>query len=368
MYWYTLTPLDILLLRDAKPFSPGERAWAESIFPPNGHTLAGAFKSILGDKYLQLKGAFLAYQNSQGETKLYFPRPLNLVGSTPLVPLDWNKQLPLNHAFWDKTKPCPLTKIKQKTEKNNTHLENEDNNKYRQYLPWDIIKKYLETGKLAPEDLLLPENEPEKPWVKETRSHNAIDNQSKQVKDADGYFVENAIRMLPNWSLAIGINQQISSPITLRLGGESHRVILTKCEELDAQWQELESLSQENFNRAGKAIAYLITPGVFERIHENKAMCKPYPWEWKLAHTVNGNQIPGNLVSVATAKPTPISCRFQQQGKSTPAPQVFAAPAGSVYYLNQPQALFQASEQATKKVRRWRDLGYSELFWLPFNN
>lgn len=30
MFWYTLTPLDVLLLRDAKPFTPGERAWAGS--------------------------------------------------------------------------------------------------------------------------------------------------------------------------------------------------------------------------------------------------------------------------------------------------------------------------------------------------
>jgi hypothetical protein len=30
MYWYTLTPLDVILLRDAKPFTPGERAWAGS--------------------------------------------------------------------------------------------------------------------------------------------------------------------------------------------------------------------------------------------------------------------------------------------------------------------------------------------------
>ncbi|MFN9557259.1 MAG: type III-B CRISPR module-associated Cmr3 family protein, partial [Dolichospermum sp.] len=50
MYWYKLTPLDILMLRDAKPFSPQERAWAGSIFPPNGHTIAGAFRGILGER------------------------------------------------------------------------------------------------------------------------------------------------------------------------------------------------------------------------------------------------------------------------------------------------------------------------------
>lgn len=34
MQWYVIEPLDILLFREAKPFSPGEGAWAKSIFPP----------------------------------------------------------------------------------------------------------------------------------------------------------------------------------------------------------------------------------------------------------------------------------------------------------------------------------------------
>lgn len=50
MFWYTLTPYDVLLFRDAKPFTPGERAWAGSVFPPNGHTLAGAIRGLLGKK------------------------------------------------------------------------------------------------------------------------------------------------------------------------------------------------------------------------------------------------------------------------------------------------------------------------------
>jgi len=49
--WYKLTPLDILLLRDAKPFAPGERAWAGgNVFPPNGHAVAGAIRAALQEK------------------------------------------------------------------------------------------------------------------------------------------------------------------------------------------------------------------------------------------------------------------------------------------------------------------------------
>ena len=104
-------------------------------------------------------------------------------------------------------------------------------------------------------------------------------------------------------------------------------------------------------------------------------MCRAWPWEWKLAHTVNGNQTPGQLVSVATDKPMPISCRFrddQDKNKSIPAPQVFAAPPGSVYYLNEPQGLFQEEptkkDGQPKKTNIWRQLGYSELLWISYED
>ncbi|MEG3844559.1 type III-B CRISPR module-associated Cmr3 family protein, partial [Microcoleus sp. herbarium14] len=89
----------------------------------------------------------------------------------------------------------------------------------------------------------------------------------------------------------------------------------------------------------------------------------------KLAHAVNSNQKIGPLVSVSTASALPISCRIRDKDdreKSIPAPQVFAARPGSLYYLNQPKELFQ--EDATRKVNVWRKLGYSELLWVHFES
>ncbi|MFS8902211.1 hypothetical protein NW845_12730, partial [Synechococcus sp. H60.2] len=48
MSWFVLSPLDVWMFRDARPFAPGERAWATSGFPPSGHTLAGALLAHLG--------------------------------------------------------------------------------------------------------------------------------------------------------------------------------------------------------------------------------------------------------------------------------------------------------------------------------
>jgi len=409
MPWYTLTPLSVMLFRDAKPFTPGIRAWAGSVFPPNGHTLAGALRGLLGETaQFQLKGPFFC-RTTQDEPKvrLYLPRPLGFVGSTPLAPLAWGDKLPLTHALWDKGEPCPLcTPPKTKTQAQDDDDEDSGSeDKYRQYLPSDVVEKYLSQGKIDPNDWLVNPNDDgeDKPWTIETRPHNAIERESRQVKDADGYFVENAIRLQPGWSLAIAIDREIDTPTTVRLGGEGHRVILERCQELDEQWQALQKLSDKNREQAQKdyetglkennqallekarSLAYLITPGVFERLDDGKAMCQAWPWEWKLAHTVNGNQKSGPLVSVATDRAVPISCRIREKAKpgeedieanhrnSIPAPQVFAAPPGSVYYLNQPALLFAENPnspskhgKALERAKRLQQLGYSELLWISY--
>jgi CRISPR-associated protein Cmr3 len=376
MNWYKLTPLDILMLRDAKPFSPQERAWAGSIFPPNGHTIAGALRGLLGGEKLNIVGPFLCYQNT--ENTLYLPRPLGFFESTPLVPLEWETESYINNALWDKTQPCPLVKPHSKKDD-----EDDDDfvkcsgveTKFRQYLPFCVVKQYLKTGKIDKHSWRVVDGTHEnKPWEEETRSHNSIEPGTKQVKDADGYFVEKAIRLHQNWSFAIGINHEITTPATIRLGGEGHRIMVESCPELGEQWQELQNISDQNFQHNGRVISYLVTPGVFERPHkynsERKAsLCRPYPWEWKIKD--------GNFVSMSTDKPVPISCRIREKEdntksmtKSIPAPQVFAAPPGSLYYLKKPQGLFQDNERLANNkencVNNWRQLGYSEMLWIKY--
>jgi CRISPR-associated protein Cmr3 len=382
MYWYKLTPLDILMLRDAKPFSPQERAWAGSIFPPNGHTIAGAFRGILGEKKdFKIVGPFLCYQNT--ENTLYLPRPLGFAKSVPLVPLTWETESYINNALWDKTQPCPLVKAHNK--KDDDEDDKDDfvkcsgvETKFRQYLPYCVVKKYLKTGKIDKHCWRVVDGTHEdKPWEEETRSHNSIEPGTKQVKDADGYFVEKAIRLHQNWSFAIGINHEITTPATIRLGGEGHRAIVESCPELGEQWQELQKISRDNFQADTQSIAYLVTPGVFERPHQDHPdhpekrinLCRPYPWEWKLKD--------GNFVSMSTDKAVPISCRIREKEDNTksitnsiPAPQVFAAPPGSLYYLNKPQGLFQDNERLANeqknRVNNWRQLGYSEMLWIQY--
>ena len=176
--------------------------------------------------------------------------------------------------------------------------------------------------------------------------------------------------MLPNWTIAIGLDIDIPTPAAIRFGGEGHRAILQQCPALHEQWKTISDLSAINFKSNEKALAYLITPGIFERRQNNRAICRSYPWEWKLAHTNNPNQTNGNLVSVVTAQAIPISGRIRdgKDNVSIPAPQMFAAPPGSVYYLNQPQALFEPVGETTvaKRTKSLKSLGYSQLLWAKY--
>ncbi|WP_330203439.1 type III-B CRISPR module-associated Cmr3 family protein [Cyanobacterium sp. DS4] len=379
MSWFTITPLDVLMFRDAKPFTPGERAWAGSLFPPSHHAIAGSIRGLLQKDYLlNLKGIFLAHYERENIT-LYLPSPLNYVGSKMLYPLMWKPEHCLNHIYWDKTKPCPLTTIK--TLKDAEDQEREKDDKKRRYLPYNVIEEWLKTGKIKEENWQIKIKGEDQPWTLESRPHNSIETGTKTVKDSDGYFVENCIRMLPNWSLAVKIeinnypqeNQDLNSlikipekGIIIKLGGEGHQAILKPCPQLNKQWDNLVQLSENNYQQKRKSLGYLATPAIFERTQNNLAKCRPYPWEWKLAYTVNKNQKSGNLVSVATEKPLVISNRFQSNNNSIPAPQVFASPAGTVFYLNEPEMLFQDTENAPEKVKKWRRLGYGEIFWLPY--
>lgn len=371
IYWYTITPLDVLLFRDAKPFTSGERAWATSVFPPSGHTIAGAIRSMI-DREIKLIGPFLCYHDT-----LYFSSPLNFVNTDRLVPLAWHTQHPLSEQIiWDESQPNPLV-MPPKDLTESAQQQVTEPPKYRQYLPVDAIESFLKTGNISKESFTIPGqeakdlNSEQQPWKIETRSHNAIDAQTKQIKDNGGYFIENAIRLLPNWKIAIGLDLDIPTPAAIRLGGEGHRAILQECPALHGQWDQIANLSATNFKSTERSLAYLITPGIFERNQNNRAICRSYPWEWKLAHTNNPNQTMGNLVSVATEQAIAISGRIRDRKdhSSIPAPQMFAAPAGSVYYLNQPQALFGAVEdtKAAKGVRDLQNLGYSKLLWAKYS-
>ncbi len=80
MEWYSLTPIDVLMFREAKPFSPGEGSWAKGLFPPLPVTVFQAVRSAIAHytrkrRDLDFIGPFLL----QDETTLWLPAPKDLV-------------------------------------------------------------------------------------------------------------------------------------------------------------------------------------------------------------------------------------------------------------------------------------------------
>lgn len=407
--WYTITPFDVLMFRDAKPFSPGVRAWAGGNFPPTGHALAGAIRSHLQtDAKLKLCGPFLCYKQ-----QLYFPTPLSFnPNTTPYpaleIPLSWDTNHPLQGLLRsdpERVEPMVRASFNAITGESKTA-------RYPAYLPVHLIQHYLENGTIEAsrwDEVTLTTGGSMVPWKTEVRSHNALEFGTRQVKGEDGYFVESAIRLQEGWSLAVGIAPQsedqeiaLRDRAAIQLGGEGHRALLERTDDLGPQWDSLLQQSQANFKSDQRRMAYLVTPGIFERCHGDrksgephteKTLCRPYPWEWGLAQSDKKYQSKTPiLVSYATGKPLVISGRMQvekhiqkQETQDTininiPSPQVFAAPPGTVYYLDRSPAslgpdrwpygdvgLFQESDQAPDPVRRWRELGYSELLWIPYH-
>lgn len=94
MNLYKVEPLDVLLFREAKPFSPGEGAWAKSIFPPMPITVFQAFRSAIVcpidnnqnesetqknyNAKLKFKGPFLLQDTPSGQI-LWLPTPKDLL-------------------------------------------------------------------------------------------------------------------------------------------------------------------------------------------------------------------------------------------------------------------------------------------------
>ncbi|MFS8810529.1 type III-B CRISPR module-associated protein Cmr3 [Synechococcus sp. R65.1] len=375
MSWFVLSPLDVWMFRDAKPFAPGERAWATSGFPPSGHTLAGAILAHLGQPAtLRLCGPFLCC-----EEQLYFPSPLHLYQGSPLVPIPWLEE---GHAYgsyrWDPTRPAPLVTAAQLEEEKSPQSPKQ---KAAGYLPWQAVQKALQ-GKGW--DL---EQAVKSPWVEEVRPHNTLQAGKRQVRETDGYFVETCIRLQPGWSLALSIEcwdpereswdpLPLAQEVVVRLGGEGHGALLSPCPKLGEQWQALQELSRQTFRQGQRSLAYLVTPGVFIKKVDGRSLCRAWPWEWRLATPHPAHSLTGPLVSVATGKPVPISGRLRVESlteprkTSLPAPQVFAAPPGSIYYLEHPAPLAQDEPELEdgrlNVFHRWRLLGYSELLWLPW--
>lgn len=252
MNWYKITPLDLLLFRDCKPFSPGDGSWAKGLFPPMPITVFQAMRSLLPQtnhenrtqRHLSFLGPFLL----DSQQTLWLPTPKDLVCLYPpgqdrkTATDNWSEILHLQpipkdeeawkHLVFDEEEIDPLVLSKKwdgnisppkpwiKAEalfgyltgqKNNINCDQKDSEKPS--TSWD--KKDFHHN----------------PWKTQVLPHIQMQPDKRQVKDADGYFTEVAVRLEDGWCFVAALSVDILARESIvRLGGEGHRALVSYLE------------------------------------------------------------------------------------------------------------------------------------------
>lgn len=384
MHWYKIDPIDVLLFRESKPFSPGEGSWAKGLFPPLPSVVFQALRSTQ-EQYnnsqeaqrrdLEFIGAFLLDKNDN----LWLPTPKDLVAvgrkkdaeaKTPddnhdNETDDWHRTLrlqPVNpeeqvwqYYAWNRNSLPPM-------EVNRSALEEEE------YIcrphPWikaTALSQYLQ-GK-QPDN---PEDFCEDPWDEQILPHIHMQADARQVRDAQGYFTEVAVRLHPGWKLVAGMGnqekgdeKQNEEKKVVRLGGEGHRAIVTTItkSELLSQLQALASPSTFPESDAG-IFAYLLTPGLAVK---EKAVYGVYPQDWEnlLQGCVSDRPLLWGGVSN-------IKRRHQEKSEFALLPQRAFVPPGTVYLFKDvpDKADGLLPESATGNwLETFQKLNYGKLLW-----
>ncbi|MCJ2544430.1 type III-B CRISPR module-associated Cmr3 family protein [Thermostichus vulcanus] len=370
LHWYALDPIDVLLFRESKPFSPGEGSWAKGLFPPMPTTIFQALRSALlytpntpkKERHLRFLGPFLLDQ----ENTLWLPTPKDLlamghydpnadpaqIDDTPEELAEGDKYQRLQpvqedhwkHIQWDDQNLPPLVP---------PPLEEGEYIKGRPQ-PWiraSALSAYLE-GQLPQSSDFQGD-----PWDTQVLPHIDIQPDTRQVKDEAGYFTEVAIRLRPGWRLAAAISTRIPST-TVRLGGEGHRALVAPLENWDP------GIDWDRFRERTGSVAYLLTPGLAQA-EEAAPIYQAYPSQWQphLAGCATDRALLWGGISA-------IRRRQQDSEQSEKAdfallPQRAFIPAGTVYHFKQdpPPPLRQLLGNPCAQFQTFESLNYGTLLW-----
>lgn len=374
--WYTIEPVDVLLFRESKPFSPGEGAWAKGIFPPFPTTVFQALRS--GSKTnqgLDFIGPFLL----DAKDRLFLPTPKDLVAvswgnqksqtneETAADDFDeetakWNRTLRLKtvdledpawkHLAYHDAGLLPMVSPFEELE------ETADKKEYicRPY-PWitaTALHQYLQ-GK-NPSN---PDDFEEDPWDVQILPHIHMLAGTRQVRDEEGYFTEVAIRLKPGWKLVAGISAELQqNPMVVRLGGEGHQAIASRIKLPD--WELLASRAQPDGD-----FAYLLTPGLAMK---ETGIYGVYPsaWQQNLKGSVSDRALLWGGVTSIERKSNKASNASDPQSKEFALlPQRAFVPPGTVYLFHhlpdQTNALLPAS--GGDWLTTFQRLNYGKLLW-----
>lgn len=407
MYWYAIEPLDVLLFREAKPFSPGDGSWAKGQFPPSPNTVFQALRSTLPtvtknkERNLQFLGCFLLDNNDN----LYLPTPKDLIAVGIKSNNDDDKEENQPEDDYDNQEDTwhhtdRLISVSTYSEdENDSNLSKEELEKERQkwehlcfdssalppmvapklnegeficrpqsWIKWNALKTYLKGEKPDnPKDFIAD------PWDVQILPHTHMKTGSRQVRDDDGYFTEVAIRLKPQWRLVVCFSADIETTV-IRLGGEGHRALVTPLtnfnhgKELKEHITKGKELLQNPESKVKSA--YLLTPGLAE-IEPSLYGVYPLAWHNLLKGCVSDR--PLLYGGVSTIKRQVSITKEKGDNEFALLPQRAYVPAGTVYLFKEKlsnldkEKLFNSEQLLPTSGGDWlktlKQLNYGKLLW-----
>lgn len=400
MKWYAITPLDVLLFREAKPFVPGEGAWAKGLFPPMPITVFQALRSHLPytkdkQKKLNFVGPFL--QSPSGDLWFATPKDLMAVGkyqdgdkepnpSHKKSAEQWHRltrltPAPREDSVWAEvcfSNPSLFQATKDRSVENTlvnmadlnpmVSLDLQENEYVLGPPPTWIRGEALQTY-LAGKDTFDQEKDFCKdPWNVQVMPHIHMQSDQRQVKDSEGYFTEVAVRLKPGWRLVAGItgSNDLQESAVVRLGGEGHRAMLSSIK-APQDWTNLDAhrTAADNAKRA-----YLLTPGLAQP-ELDRPIYGIVPQQWK--DCLEGCATDKSALWGGVSKIERTLSRKQNNEESTPIkneefaliPQRAFVPMGTVYVFGKsPPTQTQLLPQRNAKwLKTFETLNYGTLLW-----
>jgi CRISPR-associated protein Cmr3 len=320
MQWYVIEPLDVLLFREAKPFSPGEGAWAKSQFPPMPSTVFQALRQVLQPyrqaqtaeaakslkhRNLECLGPFLL-SGEEDTTTLWLPTPKNLIctytqrtqntstldgldeqvqqwdGLTRLQPCDRNAEAWTDIEFSSQILPMIPPRLE------GHYIGGQPPS----WITAQALSRYLK-GSNRISAMEVHAN----PWSEQVLPHIKIESGTRQVSAEEGYFTEVAVRLHSGWKLLVGVQDIQGKPpkhetlpcseTVVRLGGEGHRALVypliklfssdSALEQFLSTWRALLSCNRP---MPDSNFAYLLTPGLAQA-SESHPIYAAYPFQWQ---------------------------------------------------------------------------------------
>lgn len=382
MTWYRITPLDVLLFRDSRPFSPADGSWAKGLFPPMPITVFQGLRSLLPHRIenKQRNLGFLGPFLCDGQGTLWLPTPKDLVC---LYPKDvgakkasdrWESVHRLQpapddpgwaHLAFAGGYPAPMVITKTIHDKGKDKRLGEPQ-------PWmraEYLATYLDAKELSWERDKLNDSPlfHADPWDLQVMPHIQMKAGERQVKDEDGYFTEVAVRMRPGWHFVAWFdsgNEALPDQGVIRLGGEGHRALVEPISEPQA-WKALNGLGSNGGDSLSERLrqrrrAYVLTPGLALADAE-KRLYASYPKEWRndLAGCATDRQLMwGGISAISRGEQTKIS-------EVAYIPQRAFVPPGTVYVFKSlpKEERLLPEDDSSQWLTTFKMLNYGKLLW-----